>query len=92
MDKGVDLGPITNKPHLERINRILSTVEKEGGKFLLDGRGATVNGYPNGNWIGPSVIANMNTNMTAYKEEIFGPSMCVLTANSLDEALEIINR
>jgi len=86
------LGPITNKAHLDRIHYLLDTVEKEGGKLLLDGRGIKVPGYPNGNWIGSSVITNLNTEMTAYKEEIFGPVMCVLTAHNLDEAISIINK
>ena len=92
LDKTVDLGPITNKAHLDRIHYLLDTVEKEGGKLLLDGRGIKVPGYPNGNWIGSSVITNLNTEMTAYKEEIFGPVMCVLTAHNLDEAISIINK
>lgn len=91
-DKTVDIGPVTNKAGLERINKILGTVEKDGGEFLLDGRGVNVPGYDKGNFIGPSVIHIKNRNMTAYKEEIFGPSLCVLTADSLDEAMDIINR
>ena len=92
MEKTSDLGPITNRPQLERIEKIIESVPREGGKVLLDGRGAKVEGYPNGNWIGPTVLSNLNTNMTAYKEEIFGPAMCVLTASNLDEAIDLINR
>jgi malonate-semialdehyde dehydrogenase (acetylating)/methylmalonate-semialdehyde dehydrogenase len=88
----VDLGPITNTSHLQKIHKILDTVTKEGGKFLIDGRSPQVNGYPNGNWIGPTILTNLNTNMTCYTDEIFGPVMCVLTADSLDQALEIINK
>jgi len=45
------------------------------GKLLLDGRGVKVDGYPNGNWIGATVIDHCNTDMECYKEEIFGPVM-----------------
>lgn len=90
-DKTVDIGPITNKASLERIRRIYDTVEKEGATFALDGRGLKVKGYESGNFIGPTIITNLKTHMTAYKEEIFGPSLCVLTADSLDEAMNIIN-
>jgi len=45
------------------------------GKLLLDGRGVKVDGYPNGNWIGATVIDMCNTDMECYKEEIFGPVM-----------------
>ena len=85
------MGPITNRRQFDKILSLLDTVEKEGGKIHLDGRGVKVEGYPKGNWIGATVLTNLNTNMTAYKEEIFGPAMCVLTADNLDEALEIIN-
>jgi malonate-semialdehyde dehydrogenase (acetylating)/methylmalonate-semialdehyde dehydrogenase len=88
----VDLGPITNKVQLERIHKLIESAPKEGGKILLDGRKAKVEGYPNGNWMGPTVLTNLNTNMTCYKEEIFGPVMCVITAENLDEALNIINK
>ncbi len=88
----MDLGPITNRPQYERIHKIIDSVPKEGGKIILDGRNAKVSGYPNGNWIGPTVLTNLNTKMTCYKEEIFGPVMCVLTAENLDQALNIINR
>src|SRR5690349_18471868 len=92
LDKGVDLGPVTNRPQFDKIHKILDTVTKEGGKLLLDGRGVKVNNYPNGNWIGPSVVSNLTPNMTAYKEEIFGPVMCVVHVKTLDEALELINK
>lgn len=93
MEPGVDLGPITTKQSLERIHKLIGTVEKEGGKVLVDGRTLKMPApYDKGNYIGPSILTNLNTEMTAYKEEIFGPVMCVLRANSLDEAIELINK
>merc|ERR1711962_223923 len=61
-----------------RIERLIQSAVDEGAELLLDGRGATVEGYPDGNFCGPSIITNMKPNMTAYKEEIFGPVLCVL--------------
>jgi malonate-semialdehyde dehydrogenase (acetylating)/methylmalonate-semialdehyde dehydrogenase len=86
------LGPITNKAQYDKILNIISSAEKEGGKILLDGRNCKVDNYPKGNWVGPTIISDLNTNMTAYKEEIFGPAMCVLKANNLDEAIQLINK
>ncbi len=60
--------------------------------MLLDGRGLRVADYPNGNFVGPTVIANMTADMTAYKEEIFGPVLCVVNVDTLDEAIDLINR
>jgi acyl-CoA reductase-like NAD-dependent aldehyde dehydrogenase len=46
--------------------------------------------YPKGNFLGPTIIADMNTNMTAYKTEIFGPVLCVINVDTLDEAIQVI--
>jgi malonate-semialdehyde dehydrogenase (acetylating)/methylmalonate-semialdehyde dehydrogenase len=48
--------------------------------------------YPNGNFVGPTVINNMTTEMDAYKQEIFGPVLCVINVDTLDDAIELINR
>ena len=48
-----------------------------------------VDKYPKGNFIGPTIITNMNTNMTAYKTEIFGPVLCVISVDTLEEAIQV---
>merc|ERR1712032_490740 len=53
--------------------------------------GEANNLLPDGNFCGPSIITKMKPNMTAYKEEIFGPVLCVLSVDTLDEAIELIN-
>ena len=89
---GVDLGPITTRQSLERIHKIIGAHEKEGGKVLVDGRNIKMEApYDKGNFIGPTILTDLTTEMTAYKEEIFGPVMCVLRANNLDDALHILN-
>jgi len=71
---------------------ILDTVEKEGGKLVLDGRKCTVEGYPKGNWVGPTVIDDVTADMTCYKEEIFGPAICIVKVKTLDDAIEFVNK
>ena len=90
-ESDTDVGPINSKESLERIESIIGTAEKEGGKILLDGRGVKVSQYPNGNFIGPTVISDVTSEMTCYKEEIFGPVLIVMKANTLEEAIEITN-
>ena len=51
----------------------------EGAELLLDGRGITVEGYENGNFVGPTIINNVTTEMTCYKQEIFGPVLISCT-------------
>lgn len=70
---------------------LLNTLEKEGGKFILDGRNIKVQGYENGNFVGPTIM-QVTTDMTCYKEEIFGPALCVVFVDTLQEAIELINK
>jgi malonate-semialdehyde dehydrogenase (acetylating)/methylmalonate-semialdehyde dehydrogenase len=48
--------------------------------------------FPNGNWIGPTVLTNVNPKMTVYKEEIFGPVLICLNVETVDEAIHLINQ
>ena len=50
-----------------------------------------VDGYPNGNWVGPTVIDNVKPGMRCYDEEIFGPVMIIVRADSLNDAIKLIN-
>uniref|UniRef100_A0A0U2T7U0 Probable methylmalonate-semialdehyde/malonate-semialdehyde dehydrogenase [acylating], mitochondrial n=1 Tax=Pseudodiaptomus poplesia TaxID=213370 RepID=A0A0U2T7U0_9MAXI len=86
-----DLGPVISPEAKKRISDLIQSAVDEGAELLLDGRNAQVAEYPNGNFLGPTIITNMKTNMTAYKTEIFGPVLCVLHVNTLDEAIDLIN-
>ncbi|KAH9937058.1 methylmalonate-semialdehyde dehydrogenase [Fomitopsis serialis] len=69
---------------------LIASAEEQGGVVALDGRGIDVPGYPDGNWVGPTVI-EATADMRCYKEEIFGPVLVVLRADSIEDALAIIN-
>ncbi|KAF8203550.1 Aldehyde/histidinol dehydrogenase [Mycena galopus ATCC 62051] len=60
-------------------------------KILLDGRGVQLPGYPAGNWVGSTIIEVGSTELAAYKEEIFGPVLCVLSVPTLDAAIAVLN-
>merc|ERR1711971_692449 len=49
-------------------------------------------GYPDGNFVGPTIITEMTPDMEAYQSEIFGPVLCVLSVDTLDQAIELINK
>ncbi|KAK1228754.1 hypothetical protein PQX77_008248 [Marasmius sp. AFHP31] len=89
-EEGADLGPVISPAAKSRILKLISSVDSEGGKILLDGRDVKVSGYPNGNFVGPTII-EADTSMTCYKEEIFGPALTIVKADTLDDAIEIIN-
>jgi malonate-semialdehyde dehydrogenase (acetylating) / methylmalonate-semialdehyde dehydrogenase len=70
----------------------LDSAEQEGAKLILDGRRVKVSGYEKGNFVGPTIIDNVNENMTCYKEEIFGPALCVVYKETLEDAIDFINK
>jgi hypothetical protein len=63
----------------------LSSPSCQFSQLLLDGRNVKVPGYPNGNWMGPTILSKVTTDMDCYKEEIFGPVMTCLEVETLDE-------
>jgi malonate-semialdehyde dehydrogenase (acetylating)/methylmalonate-semialdehyde dehydrogenase len=83
-------GPVITPQAKAKIEKLIASAESQGGKILLDGRNPSVNGYPDGNWVGPTIV-ECTTEMDAYKEEIFGPVLTIVHAETLDEALHIIN-
>ncbi|KAF8445799.1 methylmalonate-semialdehyde dehydrogenase [Boletus edulis BED1] len=87
---GTDLGPLISPAAKNRVERLVSSAVEEGGSIHLDGRGIDVQGYPNGNFVGPTII-EATTTMQCYREEIFGPVLTVISADTLDDALDIIN-
>ncbi|KAG5653340.1 Methylmalonate-semialdehyde dehydrogenase [acylating] mitochondrial [Sphagnurus paluster] len=90
-EQGADLGPLISPAAKERVVSLISSAEHEGGKIHLDGRDVKVSAYPNGNFVGPTII-EARTNMRCYIEEIFGPALVVIRAENLDEAIELINQ
>ncbi|TKA65010.1 hypothetical protein B0A49_08125 [Cryomyces minteri] len=64
---------------------------EEGATIMLDGRGKKPEKYPNGNWVGPTLIANVKPHMRCYTEEIFGPVLVCINVDTIDEAIDLIN-
>ena len=91
-EPGTDIGPVISKESKARIQKIIDASEKEGAKILLDGRNVVVaDKYKNGNFVGPTVLADVKPNMTCYKEEIFGPALVTMTVDTLDDAIHLSN-
>jgi len=91
-EDGADLGPVISPQSKQRIESLIASAEKEGATILLDGRGFKPEKYPHGNWVAPTIIANVTPDMQCYREEIFGPVLVCLNVDTLDEAVELINR
>jgi len=91
VEPGTDVGPVISTAALERVNGLIQKGIDEGAELVLDGRNPEVPGYADGNFVGPTIFANVKPGMTVYDEEIFGPVLCVMQADNLEEAIEIIN-
>jgi len=90
-EKGADLGPVVSKAAKQRILGLIDEGIKEGAKLELDGRGIKVSGYEKGNFIGPTIFSAVTPDMRIYTTEIFGPVMCIIGVNTLDDAIGLIN-
>ncbi|MCO5786665.1 methylmalonate-semialdehyde dehydrogenase (CoA acylating) [Pseudomonas sp. G11-1] len=91
VEPGTDVGPVISTAALERVNGFIQKGIDEGAELVLDGRNPDVPGYADGNFVGPTIFAGVKPGMTVYDEEIFGPVLCVMQADNLDEAIDIIN-
>jgi len=89
---GADLGPLISKQAKERVERLIQSGIDQGAKCVLDGRGLKVAEYPSGNFIGPTILTNVTPDMECYKEEIFGPVLVCVNADTLDDAIRLINK
>ncbi|PSS03662.1 methylmalonate-semialdehyde dehydrogenase [Coniella lustricola] len=90
-EEGADLGPVISPESKERIEALIASAEAEGATVLLDGRGFKPAKYPNGNWVAPTIISNVTSDMKCYREEIFGPVLVCLNVDTLDDAIDLIN-
>jgi len=88
---GINLGSVISKEAKERIERYITEAEQQGAKVLIDGRNTIVEGFEGGYYVGVTVIDNVRPEMAIAREEVFGPVLAIIRANSLDEALDIEN-
>jgi len=89
LDPASDVGPVVGPDAKERIERYIGIGEQEGATLLVDGRGAEVAGHPDGFWVGATLFDHVTPDMQIYKDEIFGPVLCVVRAEDYEEALRL---
>lgn len=92
MEAEADLGPVISADAKQRIKKLISNSIEDGATCILDGRDAAVPGYPRGNFIGPTILTQVQPSMECYQEEIFGPVLVCLEVESLDEAIQMVNQ
>ncbi|MCC6533786.1 MAG: CoA-acylating methylmalonate-semialdehyde dehydrogenase [Burkholderiales bacterium] len=90
--QGIEMGPLVTREHRDKVKSYVDSGEAQGAKLVLDGRAFEVSGREKGFFIGPTLFDHVTPDMTIYQDEIFGPVLVVLRAESLDQAIDLINR
>jgi len=89
---GQDMGAIITKPQVEFLTKAIDAAEKSGAKILVDGRKAKVPaGMEGGNWIGPTILDNVQPGSEAATLELFGPVLSIIRCKDISHAMEIEN-
>jgi malonate-semialdehyde dehydrogenase (acetylating)/methylmalonate-semialdehyde dehydrogenase len=91
-EKDSDLGPLISPQAKGRVESLIEQGAKEGAKLELDGRNPKVAGYEKGNFVGPTVFSGVKPHHKVYQTEIFGPVLVLVSVDTLDEAIELINK
>jgi malonate-semialdehyde dehydrogenase (acetylating)/methylmalonate-semialdehyde dehydrogenase len=90
-DPSADFGPLVTKAHLDKVRSYVDLGVQEGAKLVVDGRNFKMQGYENGFYMGGCLFDDVRSDMRIYKEEIFGPVLSVVRANTYDDALKLPN-
>jgi len=90
-EAGSEMGPVITAAARDRIVGLIDTGEEQGATVRVDGRGLVVAGHEDGFFVGPTVLDHVTPQMDAYREEIFGPVLSMLRADTVDAAIDLVN-
>ncbi len=90
-DPEVDFGPVITKQSKENIIKHIDFALEEGAKLEIDGRNPSICETSNGFYLGPTLLSDITEDMTIFKEEVFGPARIVVGADTLQQAIDLIN-
>src|SRR3954465_10988203 len=91
-DTQPDMGPVITGQHRDRVLALVEKGENEGAKIIADGRRIKVSEAPNGFYIAPTIVDQVQDGRTIAREEIFGPVLNVMRMEDLDHAIEQANK
>ena len=84
-----EMGPLVTREHRDKVASYIESGSEQGATLVADGRESAPDG--DGFFLGVSLLDNVTTEMDAYRDEIFGPVLSVVRAETYDEALELVN-
>jgi malonate-semialdehyde dehydrogenase (acetylating)/methylmalonate-semialdehyde dehydrogenase len=88
---GVQMGPVITPQSKARIVRLIQQGLDEGGQAVVDGRGLAVSGYETGNFVGPTILADVRPGSTLATTEVFGPVLGMMHVDTVDDAIALVN-
>ncbi|AZL70743.1 MULTISPECIES: CoA-acylating methylmalonate-semialdehyde dehydrogenase [Pseudomonas] len=88
---GLDMGPLVTAAARDKVLGYIDDGVAAGARLVVDGRGLRVAGNEDGYFVGGTLFDKVTPEMRIYKEEIFGPVLCVVRVNSLEQAMQLIN-
>lgn len=90
-EPGAEMGPLITGDHRDKVAGYVGAGVDEGATLVKDGRGFAPQGFEDGFWVGPTLFDNVTTDMSIYKDEIFGPVLSVVRSESYEAAIKMIN-
>jgi len=90
-DERSHMGPLVTREHLDKVRGYVDLGVEEGAELVCDGRKLQVEGHEDGFFLGPCLFDRVRPGMRIYKEEIFGPVLCVVRADSEEQAMQLID-
>jgi malonate-semialdehyde dehydrogenase (acetylating)/methylmalonate-semialdehyde dehydrogenase len=91
LNETTQMGSIISETSKQRIEKMIQAGVDEGANVVLDGRGHQVDGFENGAFVGPTILADVTPDMMIAREEVFGPVLSLMKADSFEDAVAIIN-
>lgn len=88
---GCDMGPLVTRAHFEKVKGYVDQGVAEGAELVVDGRGLVVPGHEGGFFLGGCLFDRVTPDMGIYREEIFGPVLCVVRVKTMQEGMDLID-
>lgn len=92
LDDGVEMGAVINQASKERIESLIQQGANDGATVLVDGRHADIPGYEQGTFVKPTILDGVAPNSNLAKTEIFGPVLSLVHAQTIEEAIDLVNQ
>jgi len=91
-DASAHYGPVVTQAHKDKVEAWIAKCAEEGGEIIIDGRGFTLQGHEKGFFVGPTLIDHVTPEMDSYHNEIFGPVLQIVRAETFEDALSLASK